>query len=229
MFLLFVMLFALNSFFKVTIDYNLIENREIKATFLDYYFNYLKFHSDRKMISVKKTDINSITINYKDGSFFKKIEYNVGKNGFLYNKVIFKGNKNYELSSFQRLVFYCDNYIVFLYDPICSNQYVYGQIYYHEIDNVYGVCYFKLNEPIKIYEAEKFDINSMIKNNLMFTGNSKLIFDTFNNQFYETNNICSFQKLKNEYSIQKNDLNNASSIYSPFFEPNGEEFFRVIH
>lgn len=229
MFLIFTVLLTFNTFFKVTVDYNLIEDREIKTTFFDYYFNYLKSHSDRKLINVKKIKNNSIIINYKQDKSLKKIEYNFGKNGTLYNKVIFKENENYELSSFQRLVFYLDNYVVFLYDPVCLNQYTYGEIYYHEIDNVYGVCYFKLNEPIKIFEIENFDINSVIKNNLIFTGNSKLIFYNDSNQFYGTSNVCGFEKLKDEYLFQKNDLNNASSIYSPFFEPNGVEFFKLIH
>ena len=56
------------------------------------------------------------------------------------------------------------------------------------------------------------------------------MFDIEKNIFYGINEDFDF---KQSYKIEdenQNDLNNAQSIYSPFFEPMGvKDFFNLIH
>ncbi len=60
--------------------------------------------------------------------------------------------------------------------------------------------------------------------------NTLLVFDIDKNTFYGINEDFDFtQSYKIEEENQM-DLNNAQSIYSPFFEPmGGKDFFNLIH
>lgn len=224
-----VLMFFLN-YNKITIDYDLIKKKEIKISYWDYYFKYLNKHYDRKIISIKNKD-NSFYLEYKENDRLRKITYFKNKYGHYVNFLKFDGEDGYELSNFQRVFIYNDNYAIMFYDPINSGFFIEAEIYEmpkEGFKNTYICKQISFKKPISFETIKETNFNKFyeVVQNHTIKSNVSLIFDLENNLFYASSTLNSKENSKEN----SNDLNNAQSIFSPFFEPMGDkDFFNLIH
>lgn len=229
LFLIFSLLIILNYSMKITVDYDLINKSEIKITPIEYYLSYNKHHYKRDNISVSSND-SILTFEYKENYETRKIKFYINKFGsFLkYLRYDSNSNMNYELSSFDRVVVYNENYTIFLEKPLSAKTFVRAEILKKSFKNTYKNVGITFKKPVELQEIKNINFDNFTEFNVDY--NTLLVFDTYKNIYYGVNDDFDF---KSSFKIDKQnqfDLNNAFSISSPFFEPSGgKNIFNLVH
>lgn len=227
-FLFLIVIILVNYSLKITIDYNIISKTEKRITPLEYYLFYLKNHYNKKEIKVNNINDSICVLEYKEDNKFYKIKYFKNKFGSLIKQLRYNSKMDYELSSFDRIVLYNKNYVIFFEKPIIANTFIQAQVFKKWINNTYKCTYISFNRPI---ESEKIkSINFDEYEDYKINNNTTIIFDVGMNFFYGINEDFDFKQSFKMNNENKTDLNNAQTIYSPFFEPMGDkDFFNLIH
>jgi len=227
-FLVFLALIFVNFFLKITIDYDLISKTEKRITPLEYYLFHLKNHYVRKEIKVNNLNDSIFVFQYKEDDKLYKIKYFKNEYGSLIKYLRYNSNKDYELSSFDRIVLYNKNYVIFFEKPLITNTFIHAQVFKKNFNSTVKCVHISFTRPIEMEKIKSINFDKFI--DYRIDGNTLLVFDIEKNIFYGINEDFDF---KQSYKIEdenQNDLNNAQSIYSPFFEPMGvKDFFNLIH